>query len=221
MENKKLCTKCGRLLSFGAFHRQSSASDGRKSQCKQCRCEKQRQRRRDNAEAISERQRLRYANDEAMREAAIERAKRWSAQNPERRKEIRQTHYQENRDTYIEKAREWSRMHPERLREGRRRRQAARKALAKGNGGRISKEEWQGIIDAANGRCLYCGTRAKLVMDHFVPINRGGATVQDNMIPCCRSCNSKKGAKEPEVWVRQEYGEDVLRNVMRFMTGRR
>jgi 5-methylcytosine-specific restriction endonuclease McrA len=42
------------------------------------------------------------------------------------------------------------------------------------------------------GRCGYCGRREKLVIDHILPIARGGTSEVDNLMPACRSCNSFK-----------------------------
>ena len=45
--------------------------------------------------------------------------------------------------------------------------------------------------------CFYCNTsfRDTPTMDHVIPLSRGGATSIGNLVLCCRSCNSKKGAK--------------------------
>ena len=52
-------------------------------------------------------------------------------------------------------------------------------------------------------RCTYCDawhTKWKnnwknSVGDHVYPINKGGTDTMDNLVPCCTSCNSSKGAK--------------------------
>lgn len=43
-------------------------------------------------------------------------------------------------------------------------------------------------------KCYICGTRENLSVDHVKPVKRGGATLLCNLRPCCRSCNSRKGA---------------------------
>jgi len=44
--------------------------------------------------------------------------------------------------------------------------------------------------------CQYCGHGAKeLTIDHVVPKRFGGGTTWDNMVCCCRKCNTKKGDK--------------------------
>jgi 5-methylcytosine-specific restriction endonuclease McrA len=40
-------------------------------------------------------------------------------------------------------------------------------------------------------RCQYCGAQAENI-DHVVPRSRGGAHSWDNVVACCRRCNSRK-----------------------------
>ncbi len=37
----------------------------------------------------------------------------------------------------------------------------------------------------------------RLELDHFVPLARGGAHTEYNLVPACRSCNSSKGDRDP------------------------
>lgn len=46
-------------------------------------------------------------------------------------------------------------------------------------------------------KCVYCGSRYNLTIDHMVPASRGGATTFENCVTSCRSCNNKKGSKTP------------------------
>lgn len=48
--------------------------------------------------------------------------------------------------------------------------------------------------------CCYCGSRAKLTLDHFLPRKAGGTDSGDNLVWACRSCNSSKGAKDLLEW---------------------
>lgn len=41
--------------------------------------------------------------------------------------------------------------------------------------------------------CAYCGQEADQV-DHVIPRKIGGTHDLDNLVACCKSCNSKKGA---------------------------
>ncbi|GAH84752.1 unnamed protein product, partial [marine sediment metagenome] len=48
------------------------------------------------------------------------------------------------------------------------------------------------------GFCLYCKNTDNLTIDHIKPYSKGGTDDEDNLQCLCRSCNSKKSAKEEE-----------------------
>jgi len=48
--------------------------------------------------------------------------------------------------------------------------------------------------------CQYCGHRfppQQLSLDHVVPRSRGGDTTWENIVCCCRDCNTRKGGRTP------------------------
>ena len=48
--------------------------------------------------------------------------------------------------------------------------------------------------------CQYCGdvhTPHELTLDHILPQSRGGKNVWENLVTCCRKCNSKKSDLTP------------------------
>jgi hypothetical protein len=52
-------------------------------------------------------------------------------------------------------------------------------------------------------QCLYCGAKMGehlLTIDHFVPLQLGGANEPGNYVTACRNCNKSKGAREPRPW---------------------
>jgi 5-methylcytosine-specific restriction endonuclease McrA len=50
-----------------------------------------------------------------------------------------------------------------------------------------------------NFTCQYCGVVGKdLTIDHVIPKRHGGGMSWDNLVTCCRRCNTKKGDKTPE-----------------------
>lgn len=45
-------------------------------------------------------------------------------------------------------------------------------------------------------KCYYCGTTlhsGNRTLDHVYPKDYGGISIPNNMVPCCRNCNMKKG----------------------------
>jgi 5-methylcytosine-specific restriction endonuclease McrA len=50
--------------------------------------------------------------------------------------------------------------------------------------------------------CRYCGVsdypREWLVLEHVIPVTKGGETTEENLVTACRSCNHRKGNKTPD-----------------------
>lgn len=49
-------------------------------------------------------------------------------------------------------------------------------------------------------RCVYCGTRGGLTLEHMLPRARNGPDVSDNAVWVCASCNSEKGSRRLYEW---------------------
>lgn len=64
-----------------------------------------------------------------------------------------------------------------------------------------TKEQQVAIWKKTNGRCAYCGKRlnafepAGYTHDHIEAQHMGGGHETENLVPCCKSCNSQKGKK--------------------------
>ena len=55
------------------------------------------------------------------------------------------------------------------------------------------------------GRCFYCRRElqeGEIVMDHVVPLARGGSPGVENLVAACGDCNSRKGEREAEEHLR-------------------
>ena len=62
----------------------------------------------------------------------------------------------------------------------------------------------------SSGTCYFCAQKvgyADLTMDHIIPLSRGGRSTKDNLVPCCKVCNSKKKSLLPVEW--EEYLENL------------
>lgn len=186
----KTCTSCIDKKPATEFYRRAKSPDGLALVCKACSGLKAREH---------------YEREKC---AAKARAKKWAAQNPARRKDIARL----SAEKHIEKKRAFSREYnkrkraesPDAAREAGRRQAAMRRSREKGAGGAISAADWQMLFDLFETNvCLYCGsTDSKLTMDHWMPVVRGGKTELGNLLPCCKSCNSRKGDKHPDEWLK-------------------
>jgi len=71
-----------------------------------------------------------------------------------------------------------------------------RKYRERGAEGSHTLAEWETVLAAHGGSCAYCGrSDIPITRDHRVPISRGGSNFIDNIVPACRPCNSRKGAR--------------------------
>jgi 5-methylcytosine-specific restriction endonuclease McrA len=113
--------------------------------------------------------------------------KRWRENNPEKVKALYKSWVESNRDRVRGLNQKWNTEHPE---HHRRRYDALKNSD-------FSFEQWLDILDQFGHCCVYCGRGdKKLTMDHVIPISKGGEHSKENVVPACRSCNSKKGNRE-------------------------
>lgn len=78
-----------------------------------------------------------------------------------------------------------------------------RRARKVGNPGyvRIASKDWVRLCRRQGGRCAYCHeVPPKLVMDHVVPLSKGGRHGIGNILPACSLCNGSKAAKLLSEW---------------------
>lgn len=48
------------------------------------------------------------------------------------------------------------------------------------------------VYDRDKNRCVKCGSRSNLEIDHIIPISKGGKTEFSNLQTLCKNCNQKK-----------------------------
>ena len=50
------------------------------------------------------------------------------------------------------------------------------------------------VLEASGYTCHYCKGPANEA-DHIIPVSHGGGNEIDNLLPCCKSCNSTRKNK--------------------------
>ncbi|MEW6214151.1 MAG: HNH endonuclease [Nitrospirota bacterium] len=74
---------------------------------------------------------------------------------------------------------------------------------------RLKKSQWW-KRKCSDGVCYFCKRKIvpkELIMDHVVPIIRGGKSTKGNVVPVCKECNNKKRYLLPIEW--DEYLEGL------------
>lgn len=69
---------------------------------------------------------------------------------------------------------------------------AKRRKYLIANAGSFTREEWRDLCVKYKHRCLRCGKRTKLTVDHVVPVSKGGSNRIENIQPLCLPCNLAK-----------------------------
>jgi 5-methylcytosine-specific restriction endonuclease McrA len=54
------------------------------------------------------------------------------------------------------------------------------------------------VFKRDRNKCVYCGSKEALTIDHVVPKSIGGRDSWDNLVTACQKCNAKKGNLTPE-----------------------
>ena len=58
--------------------------------------------------------------------------------------------------------------------------------------GKVSNKLRFYIYNRDNNRCVYCGSKYNLEVDHIIPISKGGKSTPDNLQTLCKRCNYEK-----------------------------
>lgn len=130
----------------------------------------------NNIEKAKEKNKLWHINNRTKKRAINA---KYRANNPEKVKQAIEAHRLAFPEKYIE------------YRANRR----ARKRNAPGNG--IPASAILEIAARQKGKCVYCGSKSLLTLDHIQPLFLGGSHDVSNAQMVCKSCNSSKGAKDP------------------------
>jgi 5-methylcytosine-specific restriction protein A len=152
---------------------------------------------------------------DANKAACRSRVVAWENKNPEKCKAIKQD-WQERNSDYTRQwrrdyrsrpeniAREkltksaWIAANIERARMQGRRDANARRARLANVGGTFTAQQALWRIEYFGWHCVYCKkelTERTVTLDHQIPICRGGTDWPSNLVPACKSCNSKKHKK--------------------------
>ena len=182
----------------------------------------------DNAVACSI-QHQRKSWEAANRPGIRESKKRWVAGNREHHNAMKRKHRSENPESYrqmflrsyIKHGSKWKKSKPTpeaRRRYSRFAKYRRRRRIESAGDYLVTKRFERQALARCRGLCTYCGiemvdtsVKTRLEWDHVVPIARGGANGEGNLLPCCGSCNRSKGSKLLVEWRRRQRIERQIR----------
>lgn len=121
------------------------------------------------------------ARMKAKRAADLEGWRQYAAASYVKHRPKRQAYAKVYRKANPDKHREWTE------------RRRARKANAPVND--LTAAQWREIKALYKYRCAYCHKKKPLTQDHVLALNNGGSHTFSNVIPACRTCNSRKGTR--------------------------
>lgn len=147
--------------------------------------------------------------------------RRWRADNPERARETQKRFRERDREHYRQLLRNWDRRNREKRRgfsaawrkahpDRRAHISAKRRARELAAPGSQTYEQWLALLEEWGNRCAYCGASGvPLERDHVLPLALGGGHEINNILPACRTCNSRK-----RLMAREDFIELLIREKM-------
>jgi 5-methylcytosine-specific restriction endonuclease McrA len=115
----------------------------------------------------------------------------------ERHNALLRKRYAENIEYHRERSLKWAKDNPEKACD-QARRYRARKIGAAGD---FTPDQVSALCESRGHRCFYCNQKRKLEAEHRVPLCRGGSNDISNIVPACKSCNSRKGRLTAEEYL--------------------
>jgi hypothetical protein len=198
--NSKTCAGCKEDLALAQFRPRKRGLYGRYSLCGTCEKAVNQVYVETNREEINRRKReswLATPKTEEQKKEAAGKARAWYKANIERAVAVRIAWVRSHPEKWLAISKRWRGRNPSKVAESVRQR---RVILSKVEN-TLTTQEWEAIVQSFGGCCVYCGSGSKkITMDHIQPISKGGAHSKENVVPACKSCNSRKGAKDPALF---------------------
>lgn len=164
------------------------------------------------------------------------RCREWGKANPEKVRAKRRLYCQrhpervkaqgakwraENKEKTKANSRRWVERNVALKREKTRRRSALKRAQRRRALVPVLATQLEHLLSSYKGRCAYCGAQERLTIDHVLALSVGGLDEIANVVPACKSCNSKKGTSQVDLWYRSQpfYSEARWRAICRHCPG--
>ncbi len=193
---EKHCALCGEMLPLESFSPDKRSSDGRCTYCKPCCNKRDRERRIIDGGRIRKRHRGWSSGRRSI--LNTQHRERYKIRYPLIKDHIntqRRTRWHATPKVHRSRQREYRLRNPELMVAHTQLRRARLKNAPIND---LTAAQWLAIKVLYRWRCVYCSKKTvALTQDHVVPLSKGGSHTMENIVPACRSCNSKKGTGSP------------------------
>lgn len=167
----RCCCRCGKRKRLSSFHK-GDRVDGTGSYCKVC---------------SSEYRRKRYSNNKAVE---VARVVKYHKLNREKNNAYMRSYRSKNRSRVGKYQRAYRLANKDRYSHHDHKKSVLRRAIT--SMGSFTLPEWIQMKRKYSFRCWYCRKKKPLTRDHVVPLCDGGKHSASNIVPACKSCNSRK-----------------------------
>lgn len=138
-----------------------------------------------------------YRTDENRRAYIKRKSQEWNSKNLEKVRKYKVDYTHRNYAAHMAKSAAWKAANPDKCLIHKHR----RRSRENGCSGSHTAVEWRYVLEAHGNRCAWCGVKGTnktpLARDHYVALSKGGTNDAKNLVPACKSCNSKKHARDP------------------------
>lgn len=171
----KYCPRCDSTKPLDDFNKNKNRYDGHQGYCRPCQNSRNVEWQIDNRDRYLALKKARYNSNKEKHNEGV---RRWQKENPKKMAAIYARYTQNHKEKIY-------------LKNHRRRIKVKSNTLVV-----LDKE----IKRLYSSNCIHCGTTENITMDHLIPVSRGGRHSIGNLVPMCRSCNSRKGKRLYAEW---------------------
>jgi len=212
LNQNKMCVFCYVEKPISEFYKDNGHKDGTGSYCKECTKKKTNNWYHSNKDRAHVREAANWANPK-RRAKNKQNLVKWLSAVPDRKKKLDHEYYERNKERIkaktlgyyynnkehiLEAGRALRKKNPLRYKINATVAKQRRRALERGLGEKITKQEIAVTFQVFEYKCFNCGTTEKLSVDHFNPLSRGYVLSLNNAIILCVTCNTSKLVKSPE-----------------------
>lgn len=125
-----------------------------------------------------------------------ERRKEYARSNRAKISAVRRLHYLKNKERISRQVAAYKKANKDKFKS------IAKARCAKQRGADVcdfTHKQWAAMKLRFHNTCFYCGVIPEsLEQDHVIPLSKGGNHTENNIVPCCRTCNASKQSKALE-----------------------